>query len=128
MGREKHKNLSRGIKQPLVVGGQRVRASRHGKPHTHKLHKMQEVLVVTGTPNAKRSLEAIDPKVTYPAGTIFVDGMAIVHRLRVAVAYQAEVKVPFERLVAAGPTGTHGRKNEEPNAKKGAGLPARGGR
>lgn len=114
----KHKNMKRGIKQPLVARDQRVRTSRHGKPHTHRVYKQQDVLVVAGTPNAKRSLEPIKPGTVYPVGTVFVDGMAIVHRLTVPVARQVEVTQPFTRAVAAAPTGTWGLPNEEPDAKK----------
>lgn len=123
MSREKHKNMLRGIKQPLVSRTQRVRASRHNKPHTHRRFKMEDVIVPAGTPNAKRTVEEIRPGVVYAAGTVFVDNMAVVHRLRVAVGHQVDVKEPFERAVAAAPTGTWGKVNEEP--KPGAPKPIR---
>jgi len=57
------------------------------------------------------TVEPIDPKVTYPAGTVFVDNDVIVHRVFEPVGRQVEVHQPFTRAVAAGPTGTYGLPN-----------------
>jgi len=42
MSREHHKNLSRGIKSSLVGREQRVRASRHGEPHSRRVRRVAE--------------------------------------------------------------------------------------
>lgn len=71
-----------GVKQPLVKAFQRVRESRHGKPHVH------------------RSLGARTVKWT-------AEGAVIVH----ARGPLVPVTKPFEVLVAQGPTSSYGQKN-----------------
>ncbi len=45
MSREHRKNFKRGLSQKLVQREQRVRASRHGKPHTHRQNGKQVPVV-----------------------------------------------------------------------------------
>ena len=45
MSREHRKNLKRGEKHPLVEREQRVRTSRHGKPHTMRVDGKQVPVV-----------------------------------------------------------------------------------
>lgn len=111
MSREHRKNLKRGIKQPLVEREQRVRASRHNKPHTHRRWSRVEELVPPGTPNAKRTIETYNPETTYPAGTTVVDGVVVVYRLTVDRSRQVLVTEPYKMRVAKGPTGTVGLPN-----------------
>lgn len=111
MSREHRKNLKRGIKQPLEQREQRVRASRHNNLHTTRRWARVEEIVSPGTPDTKRTVEPRDPSVTYPEGTVEVDGMVVVHRKLVDRSRQVLVTEPYRMRVAAGPTGTVGLPN-----------------
>ena len=113
MSREHRKNLSRGIKQPLVSKPVPFRASRHGKPQVYRSYKTEEVMVTPGTPNARRFVEQYDPSVAYPAGTVVQDDVVIVHRIHASKSTWAETRPDTERTmrVAAGPTSDYGQRN-----------------
>jgi hypothetical protein len=113
MSRTHSKRHQRGIAQPLESRVIPFRNSRHGKPQTQRAFKDVEVYVVPGTPGAKRSVEPADSSITYPSGTVLLDGLVVVHKLVMQVTSQVPTKPDSERTmkVAAGPTGTYGQKN-----------------
>jgi hypothetical protein len=111
MSRHHRKNLKRGIKQPLVEREQRVRASRHNAPHTHRRWFRAEEMVAPGTPGAKRSVEAYDPAENYPEGTVITGDIVVVHRKQVDRSKQVPISEPYKMRVADGKTGTHGMPN-----------------
>jgi hypothetical protein len=113
MSREHHKNLKRGLKQPLEAREQWFRNLRHGEPQKIRGTRKVEMMVTPGTLNATRMVEPIDPSVEYPAGTVMMDGVAIVHRATVEVPCWVPTKPDMRRVmkVAAGPTGTIGNPN-----------------
>ena len=111
MSRHHRKNLKRGIKQPLVERTQRVRASRHGEPHTTRRWSRTEEMVSPGTPGAKRVVEEFDPTIVYPEGTVITGNVVVVHRKTMDRSRQVPITEPYKLRVAAGPTGTLGEKN-----------------
>lgn len=90
VSREHSKNLKRGISQPLTSRTLPPRASRHGKPLTHRVRRI-----------------VVNPKTN----------------LAEVVVSQEPVG---ERVlkVAAGPTGTYGKKNIPPKTVKREVAPA----
>ena len=123
MSRHHRKVLKRGISQPLEERTQRVRASRHNKPHTTRRWSRSMEMVSPGTPGAKRTVEKRDPKMDYPAGTVEIDGMVVVYRKPVDRSAQVQVTEPYKMRVAAGPTqkpwGSNDPKNMAPRGKAG---------
>lgn len=112
------RRLRNGYAQSLTKGTQRVRTSRHGKPHVKRVFGIEEVLVSPNTPGATRRVEKIEPGFIYPAGTtITEDGLAVVWRKKERVARMVPVHEPFERMVPSGPTTKYGKKNVPPDKK-----------